>query len=192
MVFLIALCITIFSFFESTQSMVESAFSIVRREGDSVPLCAMDQPSAVKSTVGAIWCGIECITSLGLSSTCHSFSYFDTTNKCQIFLFTPTNYAVEDSCVTYAVIVSTTKHVQRTLLRFFTRPDWIIIIGCSRRVDRRRTTRRICLIRLNFTWTDLTLRIFSVPHLPHFIFLDLINFSWPYYVFMTCLPASVP
>lgn len=104
MLFLIALYLTICSFLVSAEAMVGSAFSMVRREDDSVPLCAIDQPSEVKSAVSAIWCGMECITSS--SSTCHAFSYFEAANKCYIFFFMPTNYIVADDCVTYGVIVS--------------------------------------------------------------------------------------
>ena len=104
--FLIALYFTTYGVLASTDAMVGSAFSMVRRDGDSVPLCAIDQPSAVKSTINTIWCGIECITSS--SSTCHSFSYFETINKCDIFFFAPTNYVVEDGCVTFGISVSIT------------------------------------------------------------------------------------
>jgi len=105
MVFLIALhLIVTYSFLAPAEAMVGSAYSMVRREADNVPLCAIDQSSAVKSTVSAMWCGIECITSS--SSTCDAFSYFETTNKCDIFFFSPDNYTVADDCATYTVIVS--------------------------------------------------------------------------------------
>ena len=131
MLFLIALCLRIFSFLAPGEAMVGSAYSMVRRGSDSVPLCAIDPPSEVKSTVSALWCGIECITSS--SSTCDAFSYFETTNKCDIFFFTPTNYAVEDSCVTYAVFVSKTKFLRCVfcISSFFTTSDRLFRVYMS-------------------------------------------------------------